>query len=236
MNYTFQILNRRTWKHFSFYLYLFTVFKYTATVSFYNTRTRCIWIKLNRRSHQGRYLKAKEQDIRHVIARDGLYLADWLCEWFQVCKQKMLNPHDALKHHFTSLKTDLIFQQIMALEWKFPWNWFTNTWQFSSIFKPHQIIFIHYKSRIATAIRGLQWMKMTTVISGLKGLNKKFRLIVRALQCIHDPFHFSIYESGDHTVRKPGITAHVDPGKQETSANAGLKLAHRLRCWPNMNF
>ena len=27
--------------------------------------------------------------------------------------------------------------------------------QFSLIFKPHQIIFIHYKSRIAAAIRGL---------------------------------------------------------------------------------
>ena len=77
---------------------------------------------------------------------------------------------------------------------------------------------------------------MTTVISGLKGLNKKFRLIVRALQCIYDPFHFNIYESGAHTVRKPGITAHVDPGKQETSANAGLKLAQRLRSWPNINF
>ena len=35
------------------------------------------------------------------------------------------------------------------LERKFPWNWYTNTWQFSLIFKPHQIIFIHYKSRIA---------------------------------------------------------------------------------------
>ena len=30
-----------------------------------------------------------------------------------------------------------------------------STLQFSLIFKPHQIIFIHYKSRIATAIRGL---------------------------------------------------------------------------------
>ena len=37
-------------------------------------------------------------------------------------------------------------------------------------FSPIQVIFIHYKSRIATAIRGLQWMKMTMVNSGLKGL------------------------------------------------------------------
>ena len=68
---------------------------------------------------------------------------------------KGLSPHDALKHHFTSLETDLIFLKLRVLEWEFPWNWFTNILQFSLIFKPHQIIFIHYKSRIATAIRGL---------------------------------------------------------------------------------
>ena len=67
----------------------------------------------------------------------------------------LLSPRDASKHHFTSLKTDLIFLQLGVLEQKFPWNWFTNTWQFSLLYKPHQIIFIHYKSRIATAIRGL---------------------------------------------------------------------------------
>ena len=37
-----------------------------------------------------------------------------------------LSPHDALKHHFTSLKTDLIFQQLRVLERKFPKNWFAN--------------------------------------------------------------------------------------------------------------
>ena len=31
-----------------------------------------------------------------------------------------LSPHDALKHHFTSLKTDLIFLQPRVLEQKFP--------------------------------------------------------------------------------------------------------------------
>ena len=63
-----------------------------------------------------------------------------------------LSPHNALKHHFTSLKTDLIFPQPGVLERKFPRKWFTNTWQFHY---PLQIIFIHYKSKIATAIRGL---------------------------------------------------------------------------------
>ena len=31
-----------------------------------------------------------------------------------------LSPHDALKHHFTSLKTDLIFLQPRLLEREFP--------------------------------------------------------------------------------------------------------------------
>ena len=31
-----------------------------------------------------------------------------------------LSPHDALKHHFTSLKTVLIFPQLRVLERKFP--------------------------------------------------------------------------------------------------------------------
>ena len=44
-----------------------------------------------------------------------------------------LGPHDALKHHFTSLKTDLIFIQIRNFEWKFSRNWFTNKWQKSRI-------------------------------------------------------------------------------------------------------
>ena len=31
-----------------------------------------------------------------------------------------LSPHDALKHHFTSLKTDLIFLKLRVLEGEFP--------------------------------------------------------------------------------------------------------------------
>ena len=31
-----------------------------------------------------------------------------------------LSPHDALKHHFTSLYTDCIFLQLEVLLWKFP--------------------------------------------------------------------------------------------------------------------
>ena len=64
-----------------------------------------------------------------------------------------LSSHDAMKHHFTSPKTHLIFLQLVVLEWKFPRNWFTNTTQFSWIFYSHQII--HYKSRIAAAIHHL---------------------------------------------------------------------------------
>ena len=46
-------------------------------------------------------------------------------------------------------------------------------------FLKHQIIFIHYKSRIATAIRGLWWMKMKMVNSGSKGLNAKKEMSIK---------------------------------------------------------
>ena len=59
-----------------------------------------------------------------------------------------LSPHDALKHHFTSLKTYLIF--LGVLEWIFPWNWFTNTWPFFLYF------FIHIKSSSSTTSRELR--------------------------------------------------------------------------------
>ena len=49
-----------------------------------------------------------------------------------------LSHHDALKHHLKTLKTDLIPLQLTVLEGKFPCNSFTNTWQFSVIFYPHQ--------------------------------------------------------------------------------------------------
>ena len=65
-----------------------------------------------------------------------------------------LSPHDALKHHFTSLKTDLIFLQPRVLERKFHETGVPIHGIFFT-FYPHQIIFTHYKSRIATAIRGL---------------------------------------------------------------------------------
>ena len=80
---------------------------------------------------------------------DFLMILDWACPF------NHLSPHDALKHRFTSLKTHLIFLQLGVLERKFPSNWFTNSWQFYLFFQPHQVIFIHYKTRIATAIRGL---------------------------------------------------------------------------------
>ena len=83
--------------------------------------------------------------------KNVIYMATEKCHYLI----NPLSPQDALMHHFTSLKTYLIFLQLRVLERKFPLNWFTNTWQFSLIFKPHQIICIHQKSRIATAIRGL---------------------------------------------------------------------------------
>ena len=44
-----------------------------------------------------------------------------------ICLFDPLSPRDALKHHFKSLKTFLVFLQLGVLERKFPGNWFTNT-------------------------------------------------------------------------------------------------------------
>ena len=76
-----------------------------------------------------------------------------------------------LKHHFTSLKTVLISPQQRVLERNFHKTNLPIHGNFFLIFKSHQIIFIHYKSRIAT------WVKMTMVNSGLKGLIKQENLM-----------------------------------------------------------
>ena len=68
---------------------------------------------------------------------------------------KSLSPHDVSKHHFTSLKNKLNFPATKGFRMKISMELVYNTWQFSFIFHPLQVIFIHYKSGIATAIRGL---------------------------------------------------------------------------------
>ena len=65
-----------------------------------------------------------------------------------------LSPHDALMHYFTSLKTDFFPQQGFKNE-HFHETDLPIHGNFIIFFKPHLIIFIHYKSSNATAIRGL---------------------------------------------------------------------------------
>ena len=65
--------------------------------------------------------KTSLPDIKLLLTEMSEYL-------MRILTLDPLSPHDALKHHFTSLKTDLIFLQPGVLEWRFPWNWFTNTW------------------------------------------------------------------------------------------------------------
>ena len=66
-----------------------------------------------------------------------------------------LSPHDALKNHFTYLKNRFYFAKTKGFRKENINETFTKTWQFSKNFHPRQVIFIHYKSRIAAAIRGL---------------------------------------------------------------------------------
>ena len=76
-----------------------------------------------------------------------------------------LSPHDALKHHFTSLKTDLIFLQLTVSERNFhklPIN-FYNFYTTSNHLYPLQVENCDSSSRLVVD-------KMTMVNSGLKGL------------------------------------------------------------------
>ena len=75
-------------------------------------------------------------------AHENIYIASHLT-------LKPLSPHDALKRHFTSLKTDLISLQQTVSEKKIPWSWLTKTWGFSSIFN-------HFKSSSFTTSRELR--------------------------------------------------------------------------------
>ena len=96
---------------------------------------------------------------------------------------------------------------------KIPWNCFNNTWQFSLIFHPLQVIFIHCKSRIATAIHGLWWMKMKMVNSGLKGSR------VGLSRVAHNKCKMYV---------KGSIQSNLKPANTEHSPNAGLMLGERF--------
>ena len=64
-----------------------------------------------------------------------------------------LNPHDALKHLLASMKNYLIFNNHGFWNENFHESVLKITVYFF-ICHPLQVIFIHYESRIATAIRG----------------------------------------------------------------------------------
>ena len=58
--------------------------------------------------------------------KNGLFLIKEK-EFVLAGKKQRVSPHDALKHHFTFLKTVLIFLKQRVLIRKFPSKWFTNT-------------------------------------------------------------------------------------------------------------
>ena len=61
-------------------------------------------------------------------------------------------------------------------------------------------------SRVATAIRGLQWMKMTMVNSGLERVNKYNLILIEQVPDPDDHFH-----TGNDNIRHnlPSIDAHT---------------------------
>ena len=100
------------------------------------------------------------------------HFANWCHLLYTTCSKARIQSGPAVKwfrnglqfpkHHFTSLRTHLIFLQPRVLERKFPWNWLNKTWQFP-------LILNYIESSSSTTSREL-WMKMAMVNSGLKGL------------------------------------------------------------------
>ena len=92
-----------------------------------------------------------------------------------VFKHKV-KPSRCIKATFASLKYDEHFHGTV-----FPTVLIITI--FFLLCHPLQVLLIHYKSRIGTAIRGLYWMKMTMVNSGLKGLKETLVLRNNKLFC-----------------------------------------------------
>ena len=115
----------------------------------------------------------------------------------------------------------------MTVEWKFPRNWLTNTLQFSLMFQPLQIIFIHYKSRLVV-------YEDDNVNSGLKVL----------LQCSSNvsddgptTTQHSVYIGYFATIAV-GVTISSPVVRKATTQthwpNCESMSGNRLRRWPNI--
>ena len=96
---------------------------------------------------------------------DKKYDREWSPSRHKTCDLMLvlpLKPSRCIKASFYIPENILSFPTTKVLERKFPWNWLINTWRFSLIFKPHQVFFIHYQSRLVVDER-------TMANSGSKG-------------------------------------------------------------------
>ena len=84
---------------------------------------------------------------------NGLYYDGWISVWNS--QFKPFKPSRCIKASFYIPENRPYFSTTGGFRIKISMKLVYNTWQFSWIFHLLQIIFIHYKSRIATAIRGL---------------------------------------------------------------------------------
>ena len=67
-----------------------------------------------------RYLETQYNNWAPFMHLNNYLLTHLMCPFVAFKVNNPLSPHDALKHHFTSLKTYLIFLQLRILERKFP--------------------------------------------------------------------------------------------------------------------
>ena len=130
-----------------------------------------------------------------------------------------LSPHDALKHHFTSLKTDIIFLQLGLSEWIFPWNWFTNTWRFS-------LLFTNVKSSSSTTSRELR--QQFAACSGWEFGLERVRTRSQVMWPLHRPWANKVCHS--HFILSTHKTLRISPwilkGVSETLWSSRCPLSY----------
>ena len=168
--------------------------------------------------------------------------------------QYYISPHDALKHHFTSLKTDLIFLQQRVLEWIFLWglpiygNFFTFS-PTSNHLQPLQVENCDSNLRLVVDEDDNGSDSLVNKFGLNTGIFLKTWWLRHCTGPVYCRLQFLYQENAQYlllglsflvvhvTTQSHLSTAKINSHSTSTrhQPNAGLMLAQILRSWPNIN-
>ena len=109
------------------YAVIYLIWKYSVTIinaiKLYNLSSACLFIYLLKYIYTG-CMCIRKDVILKICALLVVYIYMFKSYLNHLLSSRVLSvnplsPHDALKHHFTSLKTDLIFIQLGVFNRKF---------------------------------------------------------------------------------------------------------------------